>query len=46
MSAEYSIKNRVNPLNWPLSQRFIAKITGDLAEPVIACITCFPAPGE
>jgi hypothetical protein len=46
MSAEYSIKNRVNPLNWPLSQRFVAKNTGDLAEPVIAGIKRFPAPGE
>jgi hypothetical protein len=46
MSAVYSIKNRVNPLNWPLSQRFIAKNTGDLAEPVSAGVGRFPASGE
>ncbi|AGQ30405.1 hypothetical protein M495_08035 [Serratia liquefaciens ATCC 27592] len=46
MLAEYSIKNRVNPLNWPPSQRFIAENTGDLAEPVIVTSKAFPASGE
>ncbi|CAI2785449.1 Uncharacterised protein [Serratia grimesii] len=46
MSAEYSIKNRVNPLNWPLSQRFIVEKSGHLAEPVIAERKGFPAAGE
>jgi hypothetical protein len=44
--AEYSIKHRVNPLNFPMSQGFIVQIIATAAEPVITRRGRLPPTGE
>ncbi len=44
--AEYSIKHRVNPLNFPMSQGFIVQTIATAAEPVITRRGRLPPTGE
>jgi hypothetical protein len=44
--AEYSIKYRVNPLNSPMAQRFIAQKNAVATEPVIPCCGSLLLAGE
>jgi hypothetical protein len=46
MLAEYSIKHRVNPLNFPMSQGFIVQTIATAAEPVITRHGRLPPTGE